>query len=82
MTNKVPEMNTAPSATCQEYPITPQTVMAKKRFRPIPGARAMGYLASSPISSVARALEIHVATITAPLSIPVEDRTAGCTKMI
>jgi len=62
----VPEMNTAPRATCQEYPMIPQTMMAKKTLCPIPGANAMGYLANNPIRSVAIALDTQVANITAP----------------
>ena len=38
-------MNTAVKANCQEYPITPQMVNAKKAFKPIPGACAIGSLA-------------------------------------
>ncbi len=41
------------------------------------GARAIGYLASKPINNVAKALEIQVANITAPLSIPAPANIAG-----
>ncbi len=73
----MPEMKTAPRATCHEYPIVPQTMTAKKILWPMAGAWAIGYLASNPIKRVATALAIHVATMTAPLSIPACDRMAG-----
>ncbi len=43
----------------------------------MPGARAIGYLAKRPMTSVASAAEIQVATKTDPGSIPVEERIAG-----
>ena len=48
-------------ATCQGTPICPQIVIAKIAFRPIPGANAIGYLATTPISTVANAEARHVA---------------------
>ena len=38
----IPSINTAISATCQEYPIVSHTVYAKYAFNPIPGANANG----------------------------------------
>ena len=40
-----PEMKTAPKACCQLKPIAPTTPKAKKAFKPIPGAMAIGQLA-------------------------------------
>ena len=45
MMNRRPSRNTAVRANCQECPIVRQTVNTKKAFRPMPGARANGFLA-------------------------------------
>lgn len=42
MINSMPEMNAAPSATCQRLPMPMQMPNAKNAFWPIPGARAIG----------------------------------------
>ena len=87
-----PEMNTRPSAVCHalEMPSAPRlmTTDTKKKFSPIPGASAIGYRAYTPMKTDARADATHVATSTAPKSIPVGfparsvDRTAGWTTMM
>ena len=46
------------------------------------GARAIGYLARTPIRIVARAEDRIVAIVTAPKSIPAADNTAGWTNII
>ena len=45
MMNNRPSRNTAVRANCQEWPIVRHTVNTKKAFRPMPGARANGFLA-------------------------------------
>jgi hypothetical protein len=77
--NTQPEMNTAPSACCQVNPIEPTTVKAKKAFRPMPGAIAMGQLASRAMMAEPSAPARQVATNTEPWSMPVVERICGLT---
>ena len=45
MMKMTPSMKTAVRANCQLWPIERHTVYTKKALRPIPGARANGFLA-------------------------------------
>lgn len=45
-----PEKSTPVKPTFHGIPIVSTTVNAKKAFNPIPGAKAIGYLAISPIN--------------------------------
>ena len=47
-----------------------QTVYTKKALRPMPGARAKGFLAYRPITSVPMMAASAVAVNTAPLGMP------------
>ena len=78
-------MKVAASACCQVSPnppaaAAPQSVKAKKKLRPIPGARATGSRAKTPADAVASAAPTQVATMTAPLSIPAAPSTMGFTR--
>jgi hypothetical protein len=73
----IPEINTAPSATLQGIPTPVSDTVAKSAFNPIPGARAIGKLATKPIAMVTNPAEMAVAKNTAFLSIPVEERMLG-----
>ncbi len=84
-----PEINTAPRAVCQS--IFPEmSRVAKKAFSPIPGAIAMGALATTPTIIVAMPLTRHVTAMRACLSIrstpvnsmPSRLRMDGFTKMM
>ena len=77
-----PEMNTAPSACCQVKPMAPTTPKAKKALRPMPGAMPIGHFATVAMISEPSAAARQVATNTELLSMPVEDRISGLTKMM
>ena len=57
----------------------PTTAKAKKAFRPMPGAMPTGQFATNAIIKLPIAAAKQVATKTAPLSMPVEDKIAGLT---
>lgn len=73
----IPEINTAPRATLQGMPTPVRATVAKRAFNPIPGAKAIGKLATNPMAMVTIPAEIAVAKNTAFLSIPVEERIFG-----
>ena len=70
-------MNTAPKATLQGIPTPARATVAKKAFKPIPGASAIGKLATNPIAIVTKPAATAVAKNTAFLSIPVAERIFG-----
>ena len=77
-------MKVAARACCQLSPnppvaAVPHSVKAKKKLRPIPGARATGKRANTPADAVANAAPTQVATMTAPVSIPAAPSTMGLT---
>jgi len=74
-----PETKTPRRAVSQGMPIPNTTEYVKKAFNPIPGAKAIGYLATTPIMIVPIAAASAVATKTAPVSIPVGSSTLGFT---
>src|SRR5690625_756110 len=71
----IPDIKTAPNACCQVKPNAPTTVKAKKAFKPIPGAKPMGQLATNAIVVVPTTAAKQVATKIAPRSMPVEERS-------
>jgi hypothetical protein len=73
----IPEINTAPNATLHGIPTPVRATVANKAFNPIPGASAIGKLATKPMAIVTNPAEIAVAKNTAFLSIPVENRILG-----
>ena len=77
-----PETNTPDKAVCHGMPHAPATVKAKKAFRPIPGAKAIGKFANNPINNVPTIAANTVATNTAPLSIPAIASKLGLTAKI
>ena len=81
---RTPAMQVAASACCHVRPkppaaAAPQSVNAKKKLSPIPGASATGRRAKRPADAVASAAPRHVATITAPVSMPAAPSTTGFT---
>lgn len=62
----IPENRTPVNPTCQGIPIVNTTVKAKNAFNPIPGAKAIGYLAINPINNDPTNAAKAVATKMAP----------------
>ena len=54
----------------------------KKAFNPTPGAREIGTFPRIPPKNDPIAVAMQVTVTSAPLSIPVNERTAGFTKII
>ena len=69
MAKNIPEKRTPVKPTFHGIPIVSTTVNAKKAFKPIPGAKAIGYLAMSPINNEPTNAANAVATNIAPWSI-------------
>src|SRR5699024_3866325 len=61
-TNITPEKRTPVKAVCHGIPIVSTTVKAKNAFSPMPGAKAMGYFAITPIKRQPTKAARHVAT--------------------
>jgi len=77
-----PSTKTAARATCQAMPIAPTTVKVKYAFRPIPGAKAKGRFAHSPITVHPTKAAIAVANKASSNPIPVPESIAGLTNKI
>lgn len=70
----IPEINTVPRATLHGIPTPANATVAKSAFNHIPGANAIGKLATKPMAIVTKPAESAVAKNTAFLSIPVDAR--------
>ncbi len=77
--NTSPDTNVAASAVSHGTPSPITTENAKKAFSPMPGAWAMGSFAHRPMIPVPSAAARHVATNTAPKSMPASGRMPGLT---
>jgi len=69
--NKIPEINTTPSAVCQGTFIPKTSPKVKYALSPIPTLIAIGVFAQSPLSTVEKIVINAVAVMSASMGIPV-----------
>ena len=79
MRNIIPSTNTAARASCHDAPIVNTTPNTKKAFKPIPGARAKGKFAHSPMTIHPMNAAIAVANKASSNGIPANESIAGFT---